>query len=437
MLPPGPKGSLFPTLKFIRSPRKMLEQWRADFGDPFLLHALNGPIVLTGREDLIREIFGSDPDLFDQFAIQTILPVMGSGSLFAMVGGQHRRERKLLMPMFHGDRMRSYGKNMCELAVQLAEAKLAAGRVETLPLMTDISFGVIVQNIIGGADPSELEGLVQASRKVIEAIRPILLFTRRSHISFLGLTPWDRFVRAKEDLYQKIDNIIDRRQAGNGTGSGAHDDILSLLCQATYEDGQPMTREHIRDELLTFLFAGHETTALSMTWAIYHLHRHPVSLSRLLIELDQCGEDPVELASAEYLKACVQETLRLHPIVTEVVRKLKQPLQLDKFTIPAGYAVSPVTVLAHYNSEVYVEPEAFKPERFLEKSYSPFCYMPFGGGHRRCVGAAFATYEMAMILGTLLKRFSFQLLETTEVVPVRKNVTMAPSSSVPLTIKRR
>lgn len=433
MLPPGPKGSWSPTLKFIRSPRKMLEQWRAEYGDPFLLHALNGPIVLTGREDLIREIFGADPDLFDQFAIQTIMPIMGTGSIFSMVGSEHRRERKLVMPMFHGDRMRSYGKNMCDLAIQKANGKLALGRVETLPLMTEISFGVIVQNIIGGTRAEELQSLVAASRHVIEAIKPILLFTKRSHISFLGLTPWDRFCRAKKELFENIDRIIDQRQSEKTE----HDDILSLLCQATYEDGQPMTREHIRDELLTFLFAGHETTALSLTWAMYHLHRNPRLLERLRAELDACADDPAELASAEYLKACVQETLRVHPIVTEVIRKLKQPLKLDQYTVPAGYAVSPVTVLAHYNPDIYTDPERFDPDRFLGKSYSPFCYMPFGGGHRRCVGAAFASYEMSMVIGSLLKRFEFQLIEDQPVVPVRKNVVMAPSSVVPLKIVAR
>jgi cytochrome P450 family 110 len=433
MLPPGPKGSLIPTLKFIRSPRKMLVQWRSQFGDPFLLHALNGPIVLTGREDLIREIFGADPDIFDQFAIQTVLPILGTGSIFAMVGSNHRRERKLLMPMFHGDHMRSYGGKMCELATSKAEEYLRAGHVEALPLMTDISFGVIVQNIIGGTDRQDLEELITASRKVVSAIKPILLFTRRSHISFFGLSPWDKFLRARQDLFDSLDRIINRRQDQVST----QDDILSLLCQAQYEDGQPMTREHIRDELLTFLFAGHETTALSLTWAMYHLHRHPEILSRLLLELDQCANNPAALAGCELLKACIQETLRIHPIVTEVVRKLKQPLQLAEFTIPAGYAVSPLTVLAHYNPQVFTNPEEFQPDRFLARSYSPFCYMPFGGGHRRCIGAAFANYEMAMVLGSLLKRFKFELIEDREVVPVRRNVVMAPSSTVPLRISRR
>jgi cytochrome P450 family 110 len=433
MLPKGPKGSWLPTLKFIRSPRKMLEQWRSQFGDPFYLLALNGPIVLTGREDLIREIFGTDPDKFDQFAVQTIVPLLGSGSIFALTGAAHRRERKLLMPMFHGDRMRSYGADMCELAFTKAEDKLTAGRFEALPMMTDISFRVIVKNIIGGTDPQEVERLVAASQSVIKAINPLLLFTKRSHFSFFGLTPWDRFIQAKEKLFNLVDQIIDSHLSRDEK----HDDILSLLCQATYEDGQAMSREHIRDELLTFSFAGHETTALTLTWAMYHLHRHPPVLRKLQEELDSMQGDPSEFAAAPYLKACIQETLRIHPIVTEVVRKLREPMELGEFTIPAGFTVSPVAVLAHYNPDVFPQPDEFRPERFIDKSYSPFCYMPFGGGHRRCIGAAFASYELAMVLGTLIKHFSFELIESQEVVPVRRNVTMAPSSKVPLKIVRR
>ncbi len=433
MLPSGPKGSWLPTLRLIRNPRKMLETWRTEFGDPFLMRALNGPLVITGKEEWIREIFGTDPSKFDQFAVQTILPVLGSGSIFAMIGDSHRRERKLLMPMFHGDRMRSYGNDMCDQALRCAHQHLEKGSVETLEMMTDISFGVIVKSIIGGTEAKELSDLIAASKLFVDSVNPILLFTRRSHFSFLGISPWDRFIKAKAQLVELIDRIIDRHL----TKLDRHDDILSMLCQATYEDGQPMTRDHIRDELLTFLFAGHETTALTLTWAMYHLHRHPLVLHRLREELDPLELDPAELNKASYLKACIQETLRIHPIVTEVVRKLREPLELGPYTVPAGYGVAPATVLAHYNPDVYPEPDRFHPERFLDRSYSPFCYLPFGGGHRRCVGAAFATYELAIVLGTLLKKFSFELLSQQEVVPVRRNITMAPSSSVPMKITAR
>ena len=411
----------------------MLEQWRDRFGDPFLLQAFNGPLVITGREDLIREVYGTDPDVFEPFAVQTLVPILGAGSIFALTGSEHRRERKLLMPMFHGDRMRTYGASMCQQALDLAQRELPSGRVQTLPLMTDISYGVIVRNIIGGTSGQALADLIGASKAMVRALHPLLLFSARTHVSFLGLSPWDRLRKAKAELCRQIEVQIDHRRSGRVE----YDDILSLLCQSTYEDGQPMTREHICDEMMTFLFAGHETTALSLTWAMYHLHRHPAVRDRLLRELDSIEGTPAELAAAPYLKACIQETLRIHPIATETLRKLNQPMVLGEYRLPAGHGVAMATVLAHYNPQVYPDPEEFRPERFLERSYSPFTYMPFGGGHRRCVGAAFASYEMAMVLGTLLRQFQFELVEAAEVRPVRRNVTMGPSSLVPLRIAAR
>ncbi|MCA9161148.1 MAG: cytochrome P450, partial [Planctomycetales bacterium] len=190
---------------------------------------------------------------------------------------------------------------------------------------------------------------------------------------------------------------------------------------------------HIYSELITFLFAGHETTALTLTWAMYHLHRNPAAYASLVQELDSLEDDsPARLAAAPYLKATVQETLRVHPIVTETLRKLKAPLTLGDYRLPAGMAVAPATVLAHYNPATYEEPEKFRPERFMERSYSPFQYMPFGGGHRRCIGAAFASFETAIVLGTLLKRFQFELVDSAPVVPKRRNVTIGPSTAVPL-----
>jgi cytochrome P450 len=167
------------------------------------------------------------------------------------------------------------------------------------------------------------------------------------------------------------------------------------------------------------------------------LHRDSSVLQRLLNELDSAGREPAQLASCPYLRAVIQETLRIHPIVTETVRKLAIPMRLGEYELPTGMAVSAATVLAHYNPDVFPEPDRFRPERFLDKNFSPFQYMPFGGGHRRCIGAAFASYEMAMVLGTLLKLCSFELTDPRVVVPKRRSVTMGPSNDVPMVIRRR
>jgi cytochrome P450 len=432
-VPPGPGGTWGPTLQLIRNPRAALEGWSKEFGDPFLLNALNGPVVVTGREDLIRTIHGQDPNIYAPFATGTIVPLMGSGSMLILEGELHRRERRLVMPMFHGDRMKSYGSSMQQCALQQFSAHREHGNIVTLDMMTDISLEVIVRTIFGGNDRELSSQLMDASRAVVASSSPLLFFSKKTHIPFFGLSPWDRWRKAKRELLQLLDMIIEDRLRNEAPG----DDILSMLCSATYEDGRSITREHIYSELMTFLFAGHETTALSLTWAIYHLHSNTTSLSSLRNEIDSLENDsPTTLLAAPYLKATVQETLRIHPIITETLRKLKAPMQLGEYHLPAGMAVAPATVLAHHNPETFPEPELFRPERFIERSYSPFEYMPFGGGHRRCIGAAFASYEMAIVLGTLLRRFEFELLDSEPVVPKRRNVTIGPSTGVPIRVVR-
>lgn len=432
-LPAGPKGRLWPTLQLMRDPKGMFERWRSKYGDPFFLHALNGPIVLTGREDLIREIYSVPPENFGVFAEPVIRSILGTGSIFAMADSSHKRERRLLMPMFHGERMRSYGQTMQRIARTCIEPHLQSGKLDILPMMTKVSFQVIVENVFGGSSPTQVEALIQASIALVRSMHPILFFTTKSHRKFLGLGPWERMLKARADLFRLMDEVI----AAQRTSGKPHDDILALLCQATYEDGTPITAEHIRDELITFLFAGHETTALSLTWAMYFLHRTPETLSRLRTELDGIGGDAQDLATAPYLKACIQETLRLNPIVTETLRTLAQPLDLAGYHIPAGHTLAIATCLAHYNPDNFPDPTKFNPDRFIERSYSPFVYMPFGGGHRRCLGAAFASYEMAMVLGAILKEFQFDLRDPREVKSVRRNVTMGPSSVIPMNVRLR
>ncbi len=430
-LPPGPPGSWRPTLQLIRNPRAAMENWVKKHGDPFLLNALNGPVVVTGREDLIRTIHAQDPSLYAPFATATIVPLMGSGSMLILEGESHRRERRLMTPMFHGDRMKTYGASIQQIAIEQFERHLTRGDMTALDLMTDISLETIVRTIFGGDDRMLAIELMKASRQVVASSNPLLFFSRRTHVSFLGLSPWDRWVKAKKHLFALLDQVIAERLSL----SKQHDDILSMLCNAKYEDGQSITREHIYSELMTFLFAGHETTALSLTWSIYHLHRTPDALRNLQKELDlQPDDSPTQLASAPYLKAVILETLRIHPIISETLRKLNAPLELGGYVLPKGMAVAPATVLAHHNPKTYPQPDTFRPARFIERNYSPFEYMPFGGGHRRCIGAGFASYEMAIVLGTILKRFELGLIETKPVVPKRRNVTIGPSSRVPIRV---
>jgi cytochrome P450 len=351
--------------------------------------------------------------------------MLGQGSLILMEGDPHRRERRLLMPMFHGDRMKAYA----DIIAQVASDHLTRQPTDflTLPMMTNISLDVIVRTIFGGETNELVTQLVAASQDIVRKSNPILFFSKRTHVSFLGMSPWDRYLQAKRVLYDRFDQIQNQRRQSQTVG----DDILSMLMSAEYDDGTRLSDDHVREELMTFLFAGHETSALAMTWAIYHLHSNPKTLERLQSELRNAPiQSSADFASLPYLKAVVQETLRLNPIVTEVLRLLKKPLEFGDYVLPAGFGVAPAAVITHYNPEIYPEPDAFRPERFLERSFSPFEYFPFGGGARRCIGAAFASFEMAIVLGTMIRNYDFELLETKPVVAVRRNITLGPSSNV-------
>ena len=429
-LPAGPSGRWGPTLRIIRDPHAAFAAWSARYGDPFLVTALNGPIVVTGQPELIKQIFGADPDLFEPFAAQTMIPMFGAGSMLMLQGETHRRERKLMTPMFHGDRMKAYAAVIRDVALrQIAQVNLPS-IISILPLTTRVSFEVIMRAIFGADDDYIVRRLLDAGRGLVKGSSALLFFSRKMHFSFLGLSPWDRFRAAIDRLDAVLDEEIDRRTAHDAMSA---EDILSLLVGARYEDGTPISREHIRDELRTFLFAGHETSAIAMAWAMVHVHRNADVVSKLRAEIATVPlEEPAALAQLPYLKAVVQETLRIHPIVTEVLRFLRRPMELGPYSLPAGVGVAPAIVLTHYRQELYPEPYTFRPERFLERTFTASEYLPFGGGQRRCIGAAFASFEIAITLGTWLRNYNFELLESASkpIVPRRRNVTLGPSSPV-------
>lgn len=438
LLPPGPEGRWFPTLRFVRDPKGSMDRWVGQYGDPFLMRALNGPVVVTGRPDLIRQIYSHDPMDYDIFAMKTVQPILGPGAMLLLSGQAHRRERKLVMPMFHGERMRAYSAAMRECA-RKGLAEVEEGQpFKMLDATTKISLEIIVQAIFGGEEQASISRLISCSQNLIKRSSPLLFFSRNLQFSFAGLSPWDRFAKAKAALRKAFDvELLRRKQTPR-----QREDILTLLLNSTYEDGTRIDPEHAYDELATFLFAGHETSAIAMAWAMYHLHDNPNILKTVQQELDRVGHDDLvdsaeELAKLPYLKAVAQETLRMNPVVTEVVRVLNRPMTLGDFQLEPGMAVAPAAALVHYRSDIFPEPQIFRPERFMERSYSSNEYMPFGGGHRRCAGAAFALHEMAIVLGTLLRNNRFELLEREKVVPKRRNVTMGPSTPIRMRLIKR
>jgi cytochrome P450 len=238
--------------------------------------------------------------------------------------------------------------------------------------------------------------------------------------NFGGRGPWSRFLRARERLDTFIYREIHARRENGIRG----DDILSSMLDAAYDDGSRMTDQEIRDQLVTLVFAAHETTGVALAWAFYWLARHPDECRRLEEELASVA------AESPYLEAVCQETLRLHPVIPEVIRKLLQPLEIQGFRIPAGTAVAACTSIVHERSELYPEPHRFKPERFLDRTFSPFEHFPFGGGSRRCIGAWFAVEQMKAVLAALLLAYRIELVRGDPEPCALRNLTVGPKRGV-------
>jgi cytochrome P450 family 110 len=430
---PGPRGRLLTTYRLLAKPFEWMPRWRAQYGDPFLLHAINGDVVVTGRPDLIKALFAAPPASLGPFGVQAIAPVVGKGSLLVLDGEAHRRERKLLMPPFHGARMRAYADTMREVAHRrFAEA---AGRSVTMvALAQEITLEIIVRAVFGIDDPRRVGEAMDSIIDTIDRVHPAFVFAPFLQRELGGFGPYARFRRAFEHTDAMLQAQIDE-----GRTRGEGDDILSLLLAARYDDGSAMSDEEIRDELRTIVVAGHETTAMTLAFLVDLLWRSPEALSAARAEAEEAASAPSEaLARLPYLDAVVKETLRLRPILTESMRSLKAPLTLGHLEIPAGMHVAASMVLAHHDPARFPEPERFRPARFLDdQKPTPNEYLPFGGGHRRCLGAAFADMELRIVIAELLASHDLTLESPARAEPLRRNVSMTPAGGVPLRLRRR
>jgi len=417
-LPPGPRFALPWMLRYLRDPLGSTREAFAQYGDPYTTRALGRTIVVTGDPALIRVILAGDPAHYDAFGVEHMRPVLGAGSIMMLDGERHRAARKLQTPPFHGARMRSYAALMQQIARDEAAA-WTSGAPFTMQAATQaISLRVILQAVLGARDGDEGARVERMLVDLIAALRPSLLFFPALQGGWWP--PWRRLMARRREVEAWVfGEIAARRQS-------ARQDILTLLVQARYDDGAAMNEREVLEAMLTLVVAGHETTALALAWALWLLHRHPDVRARLEDEL-RGVDDPEQLASLPFLEAVCLETLRLRPIAASVLRVLNRPMTLGAYELPAGVAVSPNMLGLHVRPELFPEPEAFKPERFVGRTFAPHEFMPFGGGHRRCLGAAFAMFEMKIVLGTILQTRRLELLDDGPVALVPRNTVLGPS----------
>jgi cytochrome P450 len=440
-LPPGPRGSVVQMLRYARDPLGFYADCARRFGDVFTVPTVLGPIVVCGDPEGVRSIFALPPESFSRWSTDSVSPLLGEASLLLSGGARHARDRKLLTPPFHGERMRAYGAVMRAAAFREAASWASGSAFSMQEAGSAISIDVILRAVFGIDEAAGLDELRAALLGALASMSPLLMLFPALRRRFGGIGPYARMLAVRDRLDALTYDAIARRRArvGDRGGDDDDDDILGLMLRARYDDGSAMSDREIRDQLLTLVFAGHETSGIALAWAINWLERTPSVRDRLLAELSALGDDaaPAALAAAPYLEAVCHETLRLYPVVGEVVRLLRAPLTLAGWTIPAGVPVSAGIALVHARADLYPEPAAFRPERFLERKFAPHEYLPFGGGARRCIGAAFALYEMKVVLGTLLARYRFTLARKEQERPVMRNLAMGPRGRVRLRVSPR
>jgi cytochrome P450 len=430
-LPPEPKSSpLVQTLRWSFRPLPFMQECRERYGDNFSVKFLSfeRPMVMISDPAAIKALYTERAHGLPPGREVVLTPIVGARSLLVTEGADHLAHRKLMLPAFHGERMRSYQPLVEEIVDAEIDAWPLGDEFAIHPRMQAMTLEIILRVVFGVADGPRLEQLRVVLTKVLEeTASPFTQLIGLAARRFGGRGPWARFegqLRAVDELLYA--EISERRAGGDFAD---RDDILSMMMGARFEDGSEMSDTDLRDQLMTLLLAGHETTATALAWTFDLLLRHAAPLARLRESLEAGEED--------YLRATISESLRLRPVVPLAGRRLNKELSVDGLTLPAGTDVTPAIWLAHTRADVYPEPFAFKPERFLGEAPDTYAWIPFGGGIRRCIGAAFAEFEMRIVLREVLTRCELRKASPAPEKIGRRNITLSPKGGTPVVLTAR
>jgi cytochrome P450 len=428
-LPAGPRlPRTVQTVMWAQAPVGFVERCRARYGNVFTLRPLAlGPVVIIADPELIKAVFTGDRDVFHAGEANAALgPVVGPHSLLLLDGESHINQRRLMLPPFHGDAVRAY----VERVAAIAEAEVDRWPVGTplalRPRMQAITLEVILRAVIGVQDPERVSRL--------RILLPQLLHFSQVDMWAVWMFPklLDSFLARRHPAMRvrpEVDRLLFAEIAEHRADPEGRDDILAMLVGARDEDDRPLSDEALRDQLLTLLLAGHETTATGLSWCFERLLRHEHVLRRLQDELG-AGEDDA------YLTAVINETLRVRPVIDAVWRKLTAAAEVGGYRFPAGALLMPSIALAHL-SDAYPEPHAFRPERFLDSSPPAYSLIPFGGGSRRCIGASFAIMEMKAVLRAVLERVELTVADPAPERPKLHHITLVPARDARAVVRGR
>ena len=430
-IPPGPSyPSLIQSIGFWKRPLGFLERCRARYGKRFTIRLpLAPPFVMISDPDEIKEVFTAPPDVLHPGEGARVLePVVGTNSVILLDEGPHMEQRKLMLPAFHGEKM----ERLSDLIAEVAEREVASWPrgepIELGPRLQRLTLEIILRAVFG-LDPGER---LDALRERLSAMlafgdRPISLLppppgpvasVLERHGPFAG------FLRLQEEADKLIFELIDERRGEEAE----RDDILSMLLDARHEDGSPMSAQELRDELMTLLVAGHETTASTLAWTFERVVRLPDVMARLTDEI--AGSD-----GDAYITATVQEALRRRPVLPNAAPRLvKRPIEVGGWSYPTDVCLVPNAYLLHHDPEIYSDPYVFRPERFLDDPPGTYTWIPFGGGRRRCIGASFAMLEMKIVIRSMLQAQAVEPVAPRPERARRRNITITPDSGSRVTL---
>jgi cytochrome P450 len=441
---PGPKvPATIQVLNWIFRPMPYMLECAKTYGDLFTLKLESSlpPLLFVHSPEAMQQILSNDhKELEAPGDLNSIFEyLLGKNSVISLSGKEHQRQRQLIMPPFHGERMRTYAELIENITIKTINKQPKNQPFNIRNVSQEITLGVMMEAVFGIYEGERPEKLKQLLCEIIEQS------SSRLSVTFLyfpklkemfGISEiWKKQMKKLEEADQIIYQEIQERRENFDS---QRTDILTLLMSSRDEEGQPMTDEELRDELMTLLFAGHETTATAISWAFYWIHKLPEVRQKLLVELDSLGENPDSntIFKLPYLTAVCNETLRIHPVgMLTFPRKVKTPISVCGYQLEPGTIIMGSIYLTHQREDIYPQPEKFNPERFLEKQFSPYEFLPFGGGARRCIGLAFAQMEMKLILAKVMKTWSMQLINTQEIKPQRRGLVTGPNSPINLEIQ--
>ncbi|MGE0225138.1 MAG: cytochrome P450 [Acetobacteraceae bacterium] len=427
-LPPGPPLRLLQMLRYVRNPYTMLRTYARRYGNLFTVRTAR-VCVMTGRPDLVRQIITAPVDQYGVNYEPGPARVLGVNATTRLAGRALRRERRLLVPHFQGETLHALGGMIRDAALDAFSGFRPGQDFVVHGPSIDVALDVILRTVFGADTPERRETFRTAVRAFSKGFgNPPFLILTALKFDQDWPPPYRRFAVARRRLEDLLQDAIERAR-GEGLSKAA---IINRVVAARYDDGTPMSDVAIRDNMITTLIAGHETSVVSLCWGLYWLHRERHCLETLLDELRPLGPDadPMEWARLPYLDAVVKETMRLWPVVTDINRVLAQPMQLDRYELPAGTNIAASSAILHYDPDLYPDADSFRPERFLQRRFGPHEYLPFGGGERMCPGAHLSVFELKIVLATLLTRWRYTLLDEGTMKVRRIGAMMAPTTGV-------